>query len=151
MIKKCSCGKEFEAVTSKKYCSAECRKLGHKISVEKYLSKNKKEHNLRSKIWRDENKEKVLDMQRNWRKRKMVEIQQMFGEKCSFCGSSPKKNRLCLHEIHGKKHSPHVQYYLKHKEDFILICRRCHTALHFLIEVANLEPLEAIEFIRQRR
>jgi predicted nucleic acid-binding Zn ribbon protein len=162
------CGKEFEPNnTNKLICSDKCRKERnrrkkldyfhiHKIDRKKqrheYYLKNKTQQTTKNRNWRKNNAEKFREITRKWRAKKDNEVMLIFGKTCSLCGSNPKKlkkRRLVLHEIHGKSHVTYNKYYKEHKEDFIPLCRKCHTVLHWLIDIAKIEPLEAIEVLRK--
>lgn len=58
------------------------------------------------------------------------EINRILGQKCIICGQT--RGKLCCHEIHGKRHTCSPRYILNHPKDFVRVCHRCHTALHFL-------------------
>ncbi len=73
-----------------------------------------------------------------------------FGGECIFCHEKLGKVQLILHEIHGKRHSSNSSYYVKHKEDFVLVCRYCHGGIHFLINKLGMTPEEALTFIKER-
>lgn len=60
----------------------------------------------------------------------------LFGNVCFLCGYSNKW--IQFHEIHGKRHRNSQGYALKHKEDFIALCRVCHRAIHRFMQVFKL-------------
>jgi predicted HNH restriction endonuclease len=70
---------------------------------------------------------------------KMKEVWKEFSEKCKICNGKSRRGRLILHEIHGKNHpksndiNEFVDYILKHKNDFVPLCRGCHAKLHWFL------------------
>lgn len=60
----------------------------------------------------------------------------LIGSKCVICGSS---ERIVFHEIHGIPHlnnkdstRAELRYYIEHFQDFISLCQKHHTLIHYL-------------------
>jgi hypothetical protein len=56
-------------------------------------------------------------------------LREKLGNKCFVCGY---QGQLVLHEKNFNKHPPTPTYYGQCPDDFILVCRTCHNALHRL-------------------
>jgi hypothetical protein len=98
------------------------------------------------RLWRKKNQNCVSDYARDYyqthksyfkkkdalyQARGRKELMKILGNKCILCGSQKK---LRFHEIHGKPHSTHAKDILKHIEDFVPICQKCHRCFHTLIK-----------------
>ena len=77
---------------------------------------------------------RYLKEKKEWYTKYRVETKKqvvsILGIKCSICEKSTKK--ILFHEIHFKKHQINYPFILKHLEDFIPICYKCHLVLHGL-------------------
>lgn len=65
-----------------------------------------------------------------WQNNHRQEMINFFGSQCYLCGKLCKDKYgrgFHFHEIHGKRHYVTIWYAKKHKEDFRLLCSRCHT------------------------
>lgn len=75
----------------------------------------------------------------------------LFGAKCYLCGRTCKDKdgtNFSFHEIHGKKHDESMWYVDKHKEDFRLLCKKCHRFVHRLfnnLKVALQQKIREID------
>lgn len=67
----------------------------------------------------------------------------LVGKNCLLCSS---RSNLVFHEIHGKRHEDYFPYILKHKEDFVTMCKRCHLSLH----LSNENNLDLFLDLRER-
>lgn len=129
------------------YCSQECR----------------------LKKWKRKNNDKVLGYSRNYRKnniektnacslksmiKRYKELRQealnLIGIKCLICGST---DRLCFHEIHGKPHlnkkdstQAELRYYIEHYKDFISLCQKHHSLIHYLNGLTEEQLRTALEY-----
>lgn len=93
-----------------------------------YYHKKRKEY---MKKWRLEHKDYMRKYVKEHRKKLREKIIEVLGKTCVICGKIPKSNYgINYHEIHGKPHQYNLQYILKHKEDFICLCKNCHCTLH---------------------
>ncbi len=80
------------------------------------------------------------------RKRRIYqEIREKLGGKCVICGTRHRK--LCAHEIHGRKHTDSVYWILKHLEDFVLVCWRCHTVISTIAKRPKDEQAQIWAFV----
>lgn len=78
------------------------------------------------------NREEWNKYQREYYRKRKARLQKIIGEKCILCGST---NNIVFHEIHGRQHWEvnyirNFKYILSHKEDFVSMCRTCHSTLH---------------------
>lgn len=67
-----------------------------------------------------------------------------------FC----KDNKIVYHEINYKSHKggPSSYFYVrKHKEDFVPLCRRCHTMIYVLYENFGIKLKDFQKIIEQRK
>lgn len=151
------------------------REKSHGIARKCY-QKHKKQVIVKASKYYKENKEKVLSKRmerynsnleenrkynRAWGKQHTInakkQIEELFGNKCFFCGSletDGRKNRHNLHEIHGMKHldlesKKGLEYLEEHKEDFRALCSFCHTGTHFLMKFGYL--WEEIEILIKKK
>jgi hypothetical protein len=95
-------------------------KLNHPNAQKIYRTKNRKLTNAYAEKYYKEDSEK---------------IKEILGSLCILCGSS---KRVCLHEIHGKRHITLKYYILQHIEDFIPLCFNCHNSLHKMSKTKNI-------------
>jgi predicted HNH restriction endonuclease len=98
---------------------------------------------LASRKYAQEKQKRLLSQRKS-------ELAEVLGNFCVLCGS---KNHIHYHEIHGNSHYSHtltrkeVNYRLKHKDDFVCLCRRCHLNLHRVarfFEDTNTELLSSL-------
>lgn len=59
-------------------------------------------------------------------------VNKYFGHTCIICKRS--KGMICKHEKNYKEHPRDLYYIFNHKEDFIILCTRCHQFVHVLYE-----------------
>jgi len=123
----------------------------YKKQRQKYYEEHKEEILENHKLWMKKNREYYNESQREWRKNNKDKIDLYYqnrrntqrkllldsiGNKCVICGfeESEGKGKLHFHEKYGKEH-PYNKgiYILKHKEDFVPLCYRCHNFIHILI------------------
>ena len=134
-----NCGKELVG-KQEKYCSKRCRWRIESIKYKKKISKRRKEYYKR-------NREKILERQKIWQKKrgnklwsekyknneeyrnkkkcrdKTRRVINLKKEKCSVCGSTED-----LHRHHPDYNKP---------EDYIIFCRKHHNKKHFPEQVAK--------------
>lgn len=107
------CGSSFES--SKEhifYCSKEC---------------SRKSVNDRWRVVK-----RIETAERHKKNKKLLE--EKLGTECRICHNHPK--RIVYHEIHGKAHDrKSYSYQLKHLENFIPLCYKCHQILHYLFKL----------------
>ena len=79
---------------------------------------------------------------REWRKKYVIKLRakrdEVFGVKCKICSSII---RLCLHRKDGKKHymnETQLAQALKHPEEWIRLCGKCHDGIHWVMQYFNL-------------
>jgi len=83
--------------------------------------------------------------QREYYRKRKLKLQKIVGMECILCGSII---NIVFHEIHGKRHCEdnyvrNFKYILSHKEDFVSMCRTCHSILHSSARVKiNLKTLK---------
>lgn len=80
----------------------------------------------------EENKESTETQDFTWfsqldRERQREILLHIIGKSCILCNS---KEKLLFHEIHGQKHPDDLTYILKHHENFVTLCKRCHLGFH---------------------
>ena len=79
--------------------------------------------------YRERDSKRVLNYYKQLRK----QCKELIGNSCIICGSN---KRLSFHEINGKKHMTHrskdLKYYITHYQDFIPLCGKHHSMLHFI-------------------
>jgi nitrate/TMAO reductase-like tetraheme cytochrome c subunit len=139
------CQEEFEGNTRQKYCSDECRKKAKRIrSLDYYYDvtkKNPEKYRDYKRDYRAKNKKKLSEKRRERRKKRWQKLKELIGDSCKICKN---KKQIRFHEIHGKDHDKYdtIAYILRHKEDFVSLCRDCHRALHHLSKKEmNIEEL----------
>jgi 5-methylcytosine-specific restriction endonuclease McrA len=108
------------------------------------MVQTKKEKYLKGREWvkRNPDKRRLLDrlfyQRHKYRlqieKRKKtnelkMKIEEVLGTNCFIC-DKVYPNRMVFHEIHCSKHPINYYYVLKHIENFIRLCRRCHNKFH---------------------
>ena len=108
-----------------------------KIHGQNYYQTHKEEISVWGKDYHQKHKVHRNEYDREW-KRKLREIlRNEIGSKCVICGKEPKvpiyheknfKPHLGLTSKHSGESNP--KYILDHKEDFVPLCRLCHTTLH---------------------
>ena len=108
---------------SKKYFHDRYERLKDTPEFKKKIRESQKRYYL-------SHKKEILEKGRKWKQHKREMIKEKLGTTCIICGKKP--NRISYHEIHGKPHdSKSITYILKHLEDFVPLCGRCHIAIHF--------------------
>jgi len=75
--------------------------------------------------------------------KKTKKLKELIGDRCILCGKTPQTNQgFAFHEIYGEKHpysgSSRLKYILEHPEDFVPLCRKCHTGVHFCMKFLGL-------------
>ena len=110
-------------------------------------------HKNRKAILEGRKQEKVRKRknasQRRWRRKQKNNLLKIIGDECVICHS---KERLVFHEIYGKPHeyvnsSKKTEYILRHKEDFVTMCFKCHGALHNLAKKENVDIKHFVELL----
>lgn len=147
----------------------------HRDKLQKYFKnyheKNRERKRQYHKEWYKRSRRKVLQYQKDYcsspevkeKRRKYSrdrynyykqKVRNVLGTKCAICGREGiEQNKLgkpfiCYHEIHGKPHRCDFEYILKHKEDFICLCWKCHRIIHRL--AIDFDKLEIyIEFAKK--
>lgn len=109
------------------YICKKCEREQRKEYFEKWWKDNWWRIKSYSKNFYQKHQLKLIEKARAYREKIRLALDLIIGDKCIVCGS--KKNLIC-HEIHGRKH-PHQFYYpLKKPEDFVRMCKPCHSFLH---------------------
>jgi len=85
-----------------------------------------------SKRWMDSFPEKRKQIVENHYFQKRGKVLELLGNICFICGEIPK--RFNCHEIHNKKHPKDWNYILTHKDDFVILCNKCHANFHFYLK-----------------
>jgi len=113
------------------------RKEYHK----KYYQENKEKLKEYARKYRKspQGKEMLRKYFRKRRKKLKQKLIEKLGTNCAFCGKKLdfKENKFgrpkfVFHEIHGKPHTCRYGYVLKHIEDFVPLCWKCHRTIHWL-------------------
>lgn len=124
-------------------------RIHHKEEHKKWCKDNYNLHKTErlnyAKDYRNKNINKVLENGQNWRDKNKIKKIELIGNKCIICGS---KNYVDYHEIHGKKHTPSLLYYIKHFKDFIPLCRDCHKSLHGLMRLNDEELNKILVYLK---
>jgi hypothetical protein len=77
-------------------------------------------------------------------------LQDYFGLNCQICGK-PKHNELFdLHQKYGMPHKKRRHQIYEQKEDFILLCKPCHRAVHWAMNYLHLSWEEIISLCRNQ-
>ena len=96
-----------------------------------------------SKLATDEEfKKDIAQKLDRWKEKKKLEVQRILGYKCALCNST--KGRIEYHEIHGKRHTESFAYILKHIEDFVPLCWKCHRTIHFFAKMKDKEKAKEL-------
>lgn len=113
------------------------------------------------KSWhsRPENREKWNAYKRRRNRELRNKVIKAIGNRCVFCGVEDKYidtgkrliGYLHFHEIHGKEHDIHMEYILKHTEDFAPLCPRCHRGVHWCTKYLLMTWDEILDYIQIRR
>jgi len=136
----------------------------HQKEILAYQKEYREKNPEGNKNWRKQNKERFRQYMKEYykkvkgkRKTKRVEhrtkLLKLIGNKCYLCNST---SQLQFHEIHGKKHPrnfeslSYIHYVMKHKEDFVTLCRKCHFAIHKIAKLLTRKnSAKVIELIRK--
>jgi transketolase len=123
------CDKEYQPTNGRsKTCSKKCWSKRKRQYDKKYIKEHPEISRKSSKNWQNNNRERVNEIARERNKKdKRVQIRNQSSEilrkkgiskygKCELCGI------LSNRQIH------HIKYT---KEDFILICEKCHQKIHY--------------------
>ena len=110
--------------------------IKEKETKRRWREKNKKHISDYNKQYYQDNiknnREEWNKYQREYYRKRKAKLQKIIGKKCVLCGST---NDIVFHEIHGQQHWEvsyirNFKYILSHKEDFVSMCRTCHSILH---------------------
>ena len=123
------CGKEFQPTNGRSQtCSEECRKQKKAKYDKKYLKQNPEISRVASKNWQQNNRKKVNAKARErWKKDKRLQIRNHTNELIRKKGIS-KYGKCELCGVLGDREAHHIKYT---REDFILICQKCHQKIHY--------------------
>jgi len=121
------CGKKFlPHHQNQTLCSDECRKNRRKVYRETLAQK---------------------DYPRNWRKQQKLKILSVLGNKCILCGRS---QSILFHDKSFINHYHTDGYVLAHINDFVVLCKRCHTMVHFLNRIFGLSWNEILSLKKKQ-
>lgn len=88
----------------------------------------------RDRRYRKKHRKKYNERRRNQNIIIRKKLYQILGNKCIICGvTSNKPKGIIFHEIHGKPHKDNPYYILNHIEDFVPLCKNCHSTYHRFI------------------
>ena len=84
--------------------------------------------------------QKQLAQQRKCRSDNRERAFALLGYKCFFCPQDSKR-ALVFHEIHGEYHDTRDYHrkVLQNPQDFAVVCKKCHTGVHFCMEHFGLD------------
>lgn len=139
--KQCAgCGKTFYPIHGKGqiYCTPNCR-AEHRKQIRPY------DHTKRPYF------KKYMRRRSAKARAKLLKI---LGETCVICGGIPvnkKRSNLCFHNIHFRNHRLDPSYVLKHIEEFVSTCSKCHNGVHFLHDVFGMSWEDILAFRDQRK
>jgi hypothetical protein len=115
--------------------------LLHKDKIRKsamcYYKKHTGKVAIRGHKYYMKNRIRIMEYDRKRR----ITMHSLFLSECFLCNTTEASNRrsLDLHEKYGRKHSTNVTYILKHKEDFVPLCRKCHSMVTRLMFIFGLK------------
>lgn len=92
----------------------------------------------------------MIEYQKKRDERIRKELFALIGKICILCNSNPQK--IIYHEIHGKPHDTHPYYILKHYQDFVPLCHKCHRTIHhylFLIKINESKWNDLVQPLKQ--
>jgi len=123
------CEKEFQPTNGRSQtCSKECRKKRKFQYDKKYLKQHPEISREASKNWQQNNKEKVNQRARErWRNDKKLQIR----NHTNYIIKKLKISKYGKCELCGKQSDRQVHHTKYNKEDFILICEKCHQKIHY--------------------
>lgn len=103
------------------------------------------------KKWRANNYDKWRTYERD-RKRKMQKaLIELLGGKCILCNRTQEKTPLIVHEIHGRPHTENINEIMRHKEDYVILCRPHHAMIHRMKNEQKLEiMIHLLEKLQER-
>jgi hypothetical protein len=137
--KKClSCDKVFSTTSNKKiYCSVKCmRHHEYLINIDKFKQKRKEQYRAnpelakaKTKQWRDDNRNKYLEMQNDYHDRVRFSgnkqlVLERDGYKCVTCGASEGLN------VHHKDRTGQLLQRNDDIDNLITQCNSCHMVEH---------------------
>jgi hypothetical protein len=84
----------------------------------------------------EERKKKMLIYRKKYYLKRKRQAEELLGNQCSICG---RKENLVMHKKDGKSHSEKTQLWIwnqiiKNPSEWIRLCHRCHTAIHWIME-----------------
>jgi predicted HNH restriction endonuclease len=92
------------------------------------------------KTYRETHRTQFRVNDRKYQRGRRTKIIRLLGKTCVACSLTT--DAIIFHEVHGKKHPyPSQNYILSHIEDFVPMCRSCHSLLHRLIRKTNLSKI----------
>ena len=78
----------------------------------------------------------------------------VLGDTCVLCKTprvTAKGRTVEYHEIHGKEHGKNYYFVLAHREDFVPLCTRCHTAVTWLMHTFRFTWNEIVTLTTQKQ
>jgi len=115
------CGKEFYAKHGRQILcgSPECREKRRNL----WLRKKR----LHDKKYREERNAKLE-----------AKILHILGKSCAICRKTVTQKHKRFHNKYFRRHPSGPDYVLKHIEEFVLVCWKCHQGLHFLHDILGM-------------
>jgi predicted HNH restriction endonuclease len=89
-----------------------------------------------------------------WRLKKQVKIKEILGYRCVICGA---KTNIVYHEKNGLNHaafgylSQNPKYILDNVQNFVPLCRWCHSFIHRVERNPNINVNQLLALIEQLR
>ena len=106
-------------------------RIRDKLGRFKRIYLDTKKHKIElSRIYYENHKEHCKENTRKRRLRILEKVRKLIGDKCILCGETKK---LYYHEIYNKKHPCGIDYIYRHYKDFIPLCLKCHTTIHWIL------------------
>jgi 5-methylcytosine-specific restriction endonuclease McrA len=96
----------------------------------KYRLENLDRINAAKKLYRQNNKEKLAGMQKQWVIDRTIEVYNLLGNQCAFCGF----DIVAALQVHHKNEKKRKRDWLKKDYDLNnleLLCANCHAILHY--------------------
>lgn len=136
------CGsKGFITEARKKHGDYICQKCKAKRDKEG-RDKNPEKYRIRAKNYYKSHQEQLKERIKSRRYALRDYCLKHIGSICVVCGSSEK---ICFHEIHGKRHEKDLSYVKNNSKDFIPLCSNHHNVLHMIQrEAKNIEKIREL-------
>jgi len=123
-----------------------------KYFKEIYYPRNKAQIQARTSKYQKDNPEIQKKALYGWRQRKQAKIKEILGYKCVICGA---EINIVYHEKNGLNHaslgyiSQNPTYILENIQNFVPLCRWCHSYIHNVERTENFDINQLLSLITQ--